>query len=150
MGDEPMVKKESALSDFIREIEAVKKADEYKVYEKYAPYLGWDIRDQNAVTYWKLMGESELHYGQVTIYETKETLRNRKFGSSEYMKFRPKYMKQILNEKEKKAIAAKFPKKCPDCGFRRFFGIRICETSIVRIFEIICPSCDKELKTIYG
>ncbi len=136
-------KEVNILSKYFNELKKTDKLKSYKVFEKYKKSaFNTDLKNQDDDYYWKIFGETEWGYGEVLFFETKETLRGKR--NSEYLKCRPKYMnlKYVLNDGQRKEVLKHFPKFCKRCGFHRFFGIKISETSVARFFSIMCPNCE--------
>ncbi|MFA5049855.1 MAG: hypothetical protein WC501_02505 [Candidatus Micrarchaeia archaeon] len=91
---------------------------------------------------WKVKGEAITEYGEIILYENIESLEGK------IKQNRPKYMNMVLSKEDKKEIIKVFPKKCKNCKFSKFFGIRVLETSLGSGIDIFCPNCKKKLKEI--
>ncbi|VVB65847.1 Uncharacterised protein [Candidatus Gugararchaeum adminiculabundum] len=123
-------------------------AEAIKFYKKH--YKTWDeepgikaepgAKNQRNLLFWCIAGEVNATYGVVWFYETKETLLGKIRNSH-----RPHHLSSVLSLGEKKEVAKKFPSKCDKCGFHRFFGIRVEETSIGHDIIIFCPCCKADL-----
>lgn len=142
-----MKKKEDFFSKFMGEMKKTRKQDQYKVYERYAKKaLGHDLSDPNDDGYWKLIGEAIEYYGNVEIFESRESLK----GKMEHP-HRDAILNVVLadlSDNERMKLLKKYPRKCPKCGFHRFFGVRIEFFSTGKTLDFFCPNCDLHFEVV--
>ena len=136
-----MTKKTIMQNRYTKEFRKADLKDKYRVYEKYAIGFGIDIKDENKPEFWKIYGEAISIYATITIYETKESIKR---GQNN----RPDYMNKFLGKGMKNKLLRKWPKKCRECGFWRFFAVSVTESSVGRSCSILCPNCGIELREI--
>jgi len=130
------------LGEYIKMLENSKMEEAYKIFEKYGKQFEFFLDDPRHYSYWTVCGEAEQYYGTAWLFESKDSLLG-KVGQG-----RPSYFDAVLNNVYKDDILKHMPSKCSQCGFHRFFGLKIVDTSIGQYITIFCPSCRKEFGTI--
>jgi len=141
MTDKEKKVEEDSFKNYFEQMDNANDEDVYKIYENYAHNFGVDIKDQNDPGFWKMYGESNLTYGKITVYGSKESLEQ----ENKYINNRSKQLNNIFDKETKNEIIKKFPSKCDKCGFNRFFGIKINYSSMNNFISIFCLNCKKEL-----
>ena len=110
----------------------------YKAFEKNNPEMRQDDE-----LYWKVYGEAISIFGEIVLYESKESL-----SGKVKVPGRNKIFSKVLDTGEKKDLLKMFPTKCHKCDFSRFFGIRVTLSSVENFKTIFCPNCQKEFSSI--
>jgi hypothetical protein len=134
-------KEEKAYDEYLKEMKKTPKGKRYKIFERYAPLLFPGIKDTSSRLYWKINGEGRNHDGMVEFFESRESLEGKAVVPG-----RPVAFRKLLGKETRKLILKNLPKRCSNCGFHRFFGVRIRFYSVNDTIDLFCPNCRKARK----
>lgn len=142
-----------SLSGYLDLLRNAPVGEAYKVYEKYAKALfSHDLSDKTKYVYWTVNGEAIQTYAVTEIFECRETLEGKLTQTHRHevddLQRRPEIYGKILNPAYVESVLKLMPNACQKCGFYRFFGLKINETSLGQFVTVFCPSCRKEFGTI--